>query len=112
MAGFPNGTTQEGYRFFAETDYSRGGVAIHAVQLNPRDGTGKVATIVWEDKPAYEITRPMLAMYEDGGQALFDALWAYGFRPRETVLPDALTAAKDEHIKDLRQIVGKLFDKV
>jgi len=111
MFGHPEGTTMEGYRFFVENDYCRGGVAIHAVQIDYRAGKSKAAKVVWEEKEGYEICPPALVCEKDAGQALFDALWAYGYRPNDPVNPDAMTKAKDTHIADLRNIVEKLLEK-
>lgn len=112
MFGHPEGTTREGYRFFVESDYNFGGIAIHAVQIDHRGVKTKAAKVVWEEREVYEISHPAFQCHEDAGQALFDALWAYGYRPNEPVNPDAMTKAKDTHIADLRNIVEKLLGKI
>lgn len=112
MFGHPEGTTKEGYRFFVENDYSSAGVAIHAVQIDHRGGKSKAAKVIWEEKEPYEITYPAFTAGQDAGQALFDALWAYGFRPNDPVNPDAMSKAKDTHLADLRNIVEKLLGKI
>jgi hypothetical protein len=112
LFGHPEGTTREGYRFFVENEYSNGGIAIHAVQINHRGGKSKAAKIVWEEKEPYEPCQASFVCERDAGQALFDALWAYGYRPNDPVNPDAMTKAKDTHIGDLRNIVEKLLGKI
>lgn len=76
-----------------------------------------VPKVDWVEPPEDPVRsiEPLLRLHDREGesqiQALFDALWAHGLRPRQDVQPDALVAAKNEHIQDLRNIIGKLFDK-
>lgn len=77
-----------------------------------------VPQVEWVEAPEDPVRsiEPLLRLRDREGenqmQGLFDALWSAGFRPGSPLTQDALTESKNEHIQDLRNIIGKLFDKV
>lgn len=68
------------------------------------------------DEQVPEISFPPTAILPElTAQQLFDDLWAAGFRPsgaKEKPDPAGVIAAKDAHLSDLREITGKLLDRI
>lgn len=73
------------------------------------------AKLEWVPRGEYETIRPTITFadnqHESPMQALFNALWAAGFRPdRKELCQDAVLDAKDQNLNDLRSIIDKMFD--
>lgn len=101
-------------RFQVNYAYERQALELFAVRRQWPDKV-LVPTVTWTEHEPGNRVDPLLSLNDREGehqmQGLFDALWASGFRPRQDVKPEAIVAAKNEHIQDLRNIIGKLFDK-
>ena len=114
MFGHPrNGTTRQGYRFHVDFNTGCGDTGLYMLRrTGPDSSVFQYGEVVWKDHPQYERCPESFHADTETMQELFNALWAYGFRPNESVTPDAMSAAHTAHIEDLRNICTKLLDKV
>jgi len=98
-----------------QVDYSHSWQATELYAVKHEYGKNFVPVVGWSEHQSGEIYQPLLRLRDTEGpcqmQSLFDALWSAGFRPKQADKQDALVVAKNQHIEDLRQIIGKLFDK-
>lgn len=82
---------------------------------NGQYGNIEIPVVAWTVTKPGEVYQPLLRLSDTEGpaqmQGLFDALWVVGFRPTKNGdRPEAVVAAKDAHLDDLRKIVTKLLD--
>lgn len=94
----PNET--HGFKFHAEFSAAAARFELFMVQ-----GDYVPQTIVMEKREDDNLElSPLLSLDTISAQGLFDSLWEAGLRPKNRESSDAVVAAKDEHIKDLRRV--------
>lgn len=108
-----SGFSRDGFRFFVNYDISLQGMSLYISRMDPCKLLvhTQIGTIVWKDHPEEcgDYIAPTLVCAPESMQHMFNALWELGFRPSGAVTPDAITAAKDAHIADLRKVVTTLL---
>jgi len=105
--------TRDGFKFHSDFDMAWGKMSLRIMRDGNRDlcfRTPQVATLAWEDLEYGRLTNPTLLCEPDTMQHLFNSLWDCGFRPNGGARSEAIVAAKDQHIEDLRNICTKLLE--
>jgi hypothetical protein len=97
-----------GLAFLVGYNMDAGGPELRIANRQP-DGSFHRAEINWVEVKMGEQTRPTLQCYDheesDDLQALFNALWKVGYRPKQAMKQDAVIEAKDSHLADLRKLL-------
>jgi hypothetical protein len=66
--------------------------------------------MVWErQQEGFLATNPSFNLTDDQAQAMFDMLWAGGFRPKQQVNEASRIEAVTRHLEDMRAIA---FDRL
>lgn len=101
MSGFPR------VHVSAAVNHLVRGVDLYVFVPHLEDGTFSVVVgpVAFERVAVDASPPPLLSLGREEAQRLMDDLWHAGLRPAQAVAGDAVLAAKDAHIGDLRRIV-------
>lgn len=96
-----------GFRFFAQHNICAGKIELFMAQGEDIGYVPETILMVKRDDPG-SIIPPLIKLSEIEAQGLMDALWQTGLRPSSRACESDLVQAKNEHIRDLNHVLGRV----